>query len=119
MALTGKKFWFDNLRIEGDPITGIAEYSVNTGFQAKAFPNPFTGITTIDYYLTTSAHVDISIYNVAGIKMTTLKNGQENHGSHQVRWIPDQKTGVQEGIYFCRISTKDKTEVVKLILENQ
>lgn len=117
MALTGKKFWFDNLRIEGDPITGIAEYSGNSGFQAKAFPNPFTGITTIDYYLSASALVDVSIYNLAGVKLTTLINGQEIQGNHQVQWIPEQKTGTKEGIYFCRISTKDKAEVVRLILK--
>lgn len=117
MALTGKKFRFDNLRIEGDPITGIAEYSGSTGTPAKAFPNPFTGATTIEYHLAAPALVDVSIYNLAGVKLTTLKNGQENQGCHQVQWIPEQKTGAREGIYFCRISTKDKTEVVKLILK--
>ena len=116
MALTGKKFWFDNLRIEGDPITGIAEYSGTAVFQAKAYPNPFTGITTIEYQLDASALVDISIYNLAGVKLHTLKNGREIPGNHQVQWVPDQKTVVPEGIYFCRISTTYKTEVVKLIL---
>jgi hypothetical protein len=114
MPLTGKKFWFDNLRINGDPITAIE--SRETGiFKMKAFPNPFSGSTTIQYYLPETTPVEVSIFSLSGQKLATLKSGTETQGNHFAEWSGNSKDGISGGIYLCRISSNSKTQTIKLM----
>lgn len=120
MALSGKKFWFDNLRITGTPLTGIEEEFQTGDKQACAFPNPFSGKTTIQYSLSHSASVDISIYNLEGQKIITLLNAFQTPGKHEIVW-DSQSQGVSQihrGMYLCKISSSGKSEVLKLIDQN-
>ncbi len=112
MSLSGKNFWFDNIKVNGTPITGISEKE-NHVFQAKAYPNPFDGNTTIQYFIPASAHVNIAIYSLSGEKLVTLANRQEVQGIHQVKW--NAETVFAKGIYLCRIESDSKTEIIKLI----
>jgi endoglucanase len=118
MALTGKKFWFDNIRINGTPITGITENPKMNQFKAKAFPNPLTSETVIEYTLPVSANVDVSIFDLTGRKLHTLVNARETKGIHQVLWTPCETNSPdkKQGIYFCRISSAGKNEVIKLLV---
>ena len=121
MALTGKKLWFDDILINGTPITGLAENSEANNFQAKAFPNPFTDTATIEYNLPEAAFVNACIFSLEGIKLATLTNNRETQGRHQIQWIPGQK-GISkpgDGIYFCKITASGKTEVLKLVFRNE
>lgn len=113
MALTGKKFWFDNIRINGTPITGIGDQSSVNSFKARSFPNPFHGATTVEYNLPEAALVNVSIYDLTGRKLLTLADSRQTQGRHQLQWSP-----VQKGIYLCKISSLGKTEVLKLIKKN-
>ena len=118
MALAGKKFWFDDIRINGTPITAIPENGSITQFNAKAFPNPLTSETVIEYSLATSTQVDISILDIAGKEIQTLVSCYKSSGIHTIRWTHNEKTipKLKQGIYFCRISTTDKNEVIKLVV---
>ncbi len=121
MPLAGKKFWFDDIRINGTPITGVEELNADLNMNSTVYPNPFTQGTTIEYTLPQTSTVDVSIYNLDGRKLVTLVNGQESTGKHRVEWTPSG-TGspkISEGIYLCKISTPLKSEIVKLIYQNQ
>jgi endoglucanase len=115
-ALTGKKFWFDNIRIEGTPITTSVETAWKNYFQAKIYPNPVANATTIEYMLPATAAVDVSIYNLDGQKLITLESGMQLQGMHQIKWSPLQ---LAKGIYLCKISSNNKTEVLKLMLKGK
>jgi len=117
MDLTGKKFWFDNIRINGTPIATGLSLNDRDFFKVKAFPNPFSDEITIRYHLPVSAKVNISIYNLAGIKLATLKEGIELQGTHQIQWTSGEGSSFSEGIYFCRISTDSNSQVTKLLLQ--
>ena len=119
MALTGKKFWFDDIRINGTPLTGITENSATRLFQANAYPNPFSDETSIEYELPEPAFVNVSIYDLTGRKISVLVDSKEMQGKHQIQWNPRQK-GLSKsgnGIYLCKISTSAKTEVLKLVFQ--
>jgi len=119
MALTGKNFWFDDIRINGTPITGITETPGMNQFKAKAFPNPLTSETVVEYSLTSAAQVDVSIFDLTGRKLRTLVTAHETAGNHQVRWTPGEmdSPNPKQGIYFCLISSAGKNEVVKLVVK--
>ena len=118
MALTGKKFWFDDIKINGTPLTGIIENSGINQFKAKAFPNPLTSETLIEYTLPAAAQVDVSIFDLTGRKLQTLLSSREIQGIHQIQWMPGRNSSPnpKQGIYFCRISSAGKIEVIKLVV---
>jgi len=116
-ALGTQKIWFDEIRVNGTPITSIVEELDATGFKAKAYPNPFTSEATIEYDLLESGFVDVSIFDLTGRKIATLFAGQQTQGEHQVQLIPGQNGSLKSktGISVCKISSSGKTEVLKLI----
>jgi endoglucanase len=116
-ALGTQKIWFDEMKINGTPITSTEEELGASGFNAKAYPNPFTDKTTIEYDLPESGIVDVAIFDLTGQKVTTLKNSWQTIGFHQIHWITGQNGSAKTtaGIYICKISSSGKNEVLKLI----
>ena len=116
-ALDPQKIWFDEIRISGSPITSAAKKLETKGFKAKAYPNPSTSGTTIEYDLPESGDVEVSIFDLTGRKMETLTHSFQSEGRHQITWIPQQNGSVklQGGIYLCKIATSEEKEVIKFI----
>lgn len=69
------------------------------------YPNPFNSTTTISYSLPDESLVKIEIYNILGKKITTLVEGKENFGTHQVRWNSED---LSSGVYLCRFRAEGK-----------
>jgi hypothetical protein len=88
-------------------------------FKAKAYPNPLTSETVIEYSLPASAQVDVNIFDLTGRKLHSLVSAHETLGIHQILWSPGQNGSLipKQGIYFCRISSVGKNEVIKLVVE--
>ena len=118
-ALGTQKIWFDEIRINGTPITSVAEQLGISGFKAKAYPNPFTSETTIEYDLPGSGLVDVSIFDLTGRKIATLADSQQAYGYHQIKWVSGQNGSSKSvaGVYVCRIKASGKTAVLKLVLK--
>lgn len=116
-AMGTQKIWFDEIRVNGTPITSTSEQLGTTEFKAKAYPNPFTSGTTIEYNLPESGDVEVSIYDLTGRKVATLTNSWQTQGLHQIQWIPEQNGSVKSkaGVFVCKITTSEKNEVIKLI----
>lgn len=116
-ALGTQKIWFDDIRVNGTPLTGVSDKPKSSESKARVFPNPFSESTTIEYSLTESGRVVVAIYDLAGRKITTLVDGVQSGGQHQLNWSPD-KSGISTdtgGMYVAKISSSGRTEVVKLI----
>ena len=77
------------------------------------YPNPFYSKTVIKYDLPKDTHVNIQIYNIRGQLVKELVNGVEAAGRKQIEW---NAKGLSSGIYFFKLSTKDKTFIKKMIL---
>jgi hypothetical protein len=83
------------------------------------YPNPFNPSTKIRYDLATSAHVNITIFDVLGRVVATLVDEVQSASRYAVDW---NATGLSSGIYFYRIhargqdGARDFTSTKKLIL---
>ena len=119
-ALGTQKIWFDEILINGTPLTSVEENSDKNVFNAMAFPNPLTENTTIQYNLPETGFVNVSIYNLSGQKLETLVDDRQNQGIHLVRWMPKQTVSSKKasGVFICKIAASGKTRVLKLILKN-
>jgi endoglucanase len=114
-AIGTQKIWFDEIIINGTPFTSTQGISEISEFKAVAYPNPLKEGTTIEYNLPEAGTVYVSVYNLAGQKLTTLIDVRQTQGKHQLNWTPGN---FDDGIYFCRISSFEKTAVLKLVVKH-
>jgi len=95
-----------DLSVDGGIVVGwnarsvVVEASVNHPAQVElqsAYPNPFNPQTSLQFSLIEPTQVTLSVYNVLGEKVATLKDGPMNSGQHQVTWDASNFTS---GMYF-------------------
>lgn len=95
--------------------TGIKHSkSLNENFMLyPAFPNPFNPSATIEYSISESGNVKLTVFNSLGEKVTALVNNFEEAGKHKVKF---DATELSSGIYYYRIDARDRTAAKKMIL---
>ena len=76
------------------------------------YPNPFNPTTTIRYALPQRSHVTLTVFNTLGQQVATLVNGDQDAGSHDVRF---DGSGLASGVYFCRIVAGTYVATKKLL----
>jgi len=80
---------------------------------SQNYPNPFNPQTAIRYALAKDAQVTLVVYNIAGQKIKTLLNEEQQAGYHECVW--DGKD-VASGIYFYRLQAGDFVQTRKMVL---
>lgn len=82
-------------------VTAVGVNEVNSGVNSiSASPNPFGASTVFNVNLTQNADVEISVYDVMGKKVETVKDEQMSAGQHDVIWKPEN---LAEGVYFVQM----------------
>ena len=76
-------------------------------------PNPFNPTTRISFALPADGDVKLTIYNVAGQKVTTLLDGPMTAGYHTVTW---DARGYASGVYLYRLISGSHSDTRKMIL---
>ncbi|MCF6342284.1 MAG: DUF1565 domain-containing protein [Bacteroidales bacterium] len=108
---------------EWNPTVGVDEYlpvfKKEKPKLLSAAPNPFSWETTISAKWDFTRHVQIEIYNNAGLRVKVLKSGASGPGSIQTQWQGDDQNGniLPAGIYhvvmFWEGREVDVTTVIK------
>lgn len=77
------------------------------------YPNPFNTNTKIGYELKETCRLKISIFNILGQEITTLFEGNQKAGCHDIIW---QAIDLPSGIYFIHFSTEFARDSFKAVL---
>jgi hypothetical protein len=85
-----------------------------TGFQYKAYPNPFSSSAFVEFAAPTSSLVTVEIYSSYGYREKLLFNSVVN--SNQAYKLELSATGISSGAHFCIIRNGAKVYSAKLIL---
>jgi len=106
--------------INVDSLTTIfldAQSKTQLNLDAKAYPNPFTESTTINFNLNQAAFVSLSIYNIQGKLIKKLNHKKLISGEHQAKWNGKDNTNntVAGGIYFYSLLINGKQYSGKII----
>ena len=99
--------------------TGINEFPADLSSLSLAqnFPNPFNPSTAIRYSLNQTADIKLTIVDVNGRLVTTLRNDQQPAGKHCVYWsgVDDQGNSVSTGVYFCCLAAGGLSQTIKMV----
>ena len=82
------------------------------------YPNPFNSITTINYDLPKTQDVEISIFDILGRRVKSLKYNNLPAGRHSYKWsgVNDFGKLVSTGIYFFQIKSRSDFGIKKMLL---
>jgi hypothetical protein len=97
-----------------DELTGIPDNYV----LEQNYPNPFNPVTQINYSIPEPAFVKLCIYDINGILVKTLYEGNQSAGKYQTVWDGESSSGVKvgSGVYFYRIQANSFVQTRKMIL---
>ncbi len=82
------------------------------------YPNPFNPKTTISFTLKEAGEVDLSVYNLLGQKVKTIKSSLMGDGRHSIDWKGDDDNNnpMPSGIYFYKLKKGSYTKTKKMLL---
>ena len=113
--VTSGKYSYRLKQIDFD---GSVSYSFNTEISITGpdkfelyqnYPNPFNPETVIKFEIPTSSFVNLSVYNLIGEKVATLKNENVEQGSHSIKF---SGSNLPSGVYIYRL-TAGNTNITK------
>ena len=108
-ALTGKEFWFDNIKlIRGEsPLVGNSEIQIER--EVTVYPNPASEKVHINFYATLPGKLEVTIHDLSGRLLKTLYNGDCTSGVQQLVWnLNSESKPVTNGVYICKLKLHDK-----------
>lgn len=98
----------DNILIVEGP-TSVNEFENGVRFSQNA-PNPFNGITAINYELQKNADVTMNVYDVTGKKVAEVKEGEQTAGKHVVKFSSEN---LASGVYYYSLKVGENTTSTK------
>ena len=84
---------------------------------SRNYPNPFNGITHIDYQVPVNNHISIIIYDIMGREVKTLMDQVQIKGIHTIDWNGKSEYGefVSTGVYFLQFTSNDFIDKKKMV----
>jgi hypothetical protein len=79
----------------------------------QIYPNPFNSMTHITYQIPNNTHVNLTVYSLAGERITTLVNQHMQAGIHEIVWNASSQSS---GIYFVYLQSARYRKIKKIIL---
>ena len=76
-------------------------------------PNPFNPITTISYSLDRTARVKLTVWDLAGRLVATLRDEDEVAGNH---YFAFDAAGIPNGVYIYRLEAGERVVARKMVL---
>ena len=77
------------------------------------YPNPFNPITTINFMLSVTNDVTLSVYDIRGREVQILLNDYKTAGYHTINW---NASSYSSGVYLIRMDSGDFTQIQKVVL---
>lgn len=95
-------------------ITGIDEFGRANSL--AVYPNPFTDKVFIEFNTGTGKTYSLVVYNALGEEIEVLSRGTKNTVGNEV--VEFSATGLEKGIYFCKLITAENVVIRKIIYTN-
>ncbi len=92
--------------------------TVPADFQlAQNYPNPFQGVTTIQYGLPTDQHVLLEVFDLLGRRIAVLVDEAREAGYHKAVWTGRRSpSGLASGVYLYRLRAGSFTATERMVV---
>lgn len=82
------------------------------------YPNPFSDLTVIEYFMKQDEMISVTVYNVLGQKIKQLVAMNQPAGHYRVAWDRTNLQGIKvpPGVYFYQVETRDYKQIKKMIV---
>ena len=97
-----------------DPSLSVSELPNNPRVKLKNFPNPFQNQTTIEYELSQTGNVSLSLMDVNGKLVKHIFSGQQQKGIHSFQL---NAYGLSPGVYLLDLKLNNSRSYHKIIIE--
>ena len=94
-------------------VASTAKAAVNQSL--KAYPNPFSDVSTIEFKAAENVNYSLNVFDVTGRIEASLGTGNAEAGKTYTFKVGDQR--LPEGIYMVRLNAGNKIETLKIILK--
>lgn len=95
-------------------VTGIEDEKLPIEFNlSQNYPNPFNPTTNIKLALPKAMHVELTVYNLLGQKVATIKDNHMKAGYHNIHFDASK---LSSGIYLYRIKAEKYNAVKKMTI---
>jgi hypothetical protein len=114
----GEGFWPNVIAITATDVPGTTDGPTAWVNRLRPnFPNPFASSTAIAYSVANSAPVRLTIYDVAGRRVSSLVDATHAPGRYRVHWRGLDETGsaVASGVYLYRLDVGDWSQTRKML----
>ncbi|MBL0331052.1 MAG: T9SS type A sorting domain-containing protein [Bacteroidetes bacterium] len=92
---------------------GITNPEMAAENKFSVFPNPSKGTATIEYTIENDSDVQLEIYNVLGVKISSLVNSTKKSGTYK---YTTSNLNLSSGIYFISLRANNKIGTQRLII---
>jgi len=107
---------WEQTSVTGDEI--LPEPSERFTLDLRCYPNPCNPTSTIEFVIERAARTELSIYDTAGRRISTLLDRYMPEGKHSAVWSGNSINGqpVSSGVYLYRLKTGKQSVAGKLLL---
>ena len=77
------------------------------------YPNPFNPVTTIEYQISKTVQVQLSVFDSTGRKISELVNAFQPQGNYQVQF---NGSNLASGVYIVELNAGDFREKIQITL---
>lgn len=93
---------------------GIVAQEADSVKLYQNFPNPFSQVTVIKYYVPSSGQVKLTVRNMLGSELAEIENEKKDKGEHSVRFEGSSYPSGQY-TYTLTFRADDETSETKLV----
>ena len=76
------------------------------------YPNPFTSVTHISFYLSRADRIKLSVVDIHGREVEVIYHGFKGPGAHIIEYHPDK---LPHGLYYCKLETPSGVITRKMV----
>jgi hypothetical protein len=73
------------------------------------FPNPFNPVIAIEYSLSYTSKIKLTIYDLLGRPVEILYNGKQHFGNYTISW---DASNYSSGVYFIKMNVGDSQSFI-------
>jgi len=95
--------------------TGVGSLT-GAGLKLSVYPNPFSNVANIVYYIPEDEMISIGLYDDLGRRVQWLYEGEQNAGDYHLNI---SSAALSAGVYQLMFTAGDKTIMQKVVLMNR